>query len=128
MKRYVVGSYARPQEAVDAVKKLQEEGYPKEDITLISSTEARNSISSTADVEVSTDEAVTGKAVTDKVSKNEDTNDRSVWEKIKGSFSTSDHDYTVSTSSDDDPLYSYQKDIANGNIIVMVNGEPKSTK
>ncbi|WP_051910522.1 general stress protein [Carnobacterium pleistocenium] len=122
MKRHVVGSYESPQEAVDAVKKLQGKGYQKDDITLVSSTESRNLISNTAatDVEVSTDEAVT-----DRTSKNDNTDDRSVWGKIKGSFSTSEHDDTVSTSSDDDPLYSYQKDIANGNIIVMVNRELK---
>lgn len=122
MKRQVVGSYARPQEAVDAVKKLQEEGYQKEDITLISSTESRNSISNTTDVEVSTDEAVTGETA-----KDNDKDDRSIWQKIKESFSTKDYDDNVSTSSDDDPLYSYQEDLANGNIIVMVNGEKKGT-
>lgn len=123
MKRQVVGSYTRPQDAVDAVKKLQEEGYQKEDITLISSSEARNSISNTTDVEVSTDEAVTGKAA-----KSNDTDDRSIWEKVKGSFSINDSDDRVSTRSDDDPLYSYQQDLANGNIIVMVNGEKKEIR
>ena len=126
MKRQVVGSYARPQDAVDAVKKLQEEGYQKEDISLISSTEARNSISNTTDVEVTTDEAVTGRAAN--VTKDTDTDDRSMWEKIKGTFSTNDYDDKVSTSSDDDPLYSYQQDLANGNIIVMVSGEKKETR
>lgn len=122
MKRYVVGSYAIPQEAVDAVKKLQEEGYQKEDITLISSTESRNSISNTTDVEVTTDDAVTGGKPQDIVQ-----GDRTIWGKIKGAFSTDEYDATASTSSDDDPLYSYQKDLANGNIVVMVNGERKET-
>lgn len=120
MNRYVVGSYISPQEAIEAVRKLQEEGYRKEAITLVSSTESKNSISTTTDVEVSTDEAVTDQKTNAKRS-----DDRSAWEKIKGVFSTEDHDGKVSTSSDDDPLYSYQKDLANGNIIVMINEEKK---
>lgn len=120
MNRYVVGSYTSPQEAIEAVRKLQEEGYRKEAITLVSSTESKNSISTTTNVEVSTDEAVTNQKTNAKRS-----DDRSAWEKIKGVFSTEDHDGKVSTNSDDDPLYSYQQDLANGNIIVMINEEKK---
>lgn len=81
MNRYVVGSYTSPQEAIEAVRKLQEEGYRKEAITLVSSTESKNSISTTTDVEVSTDEAVTNQKTNAKRS-----DDRSAWEKIKGIF------------------------------------------
>ena len=122
MKRHVVGSYARPQEAVEAVKELQEKGYQKKDITLVSSAEARNLISNTTDVEITTDEAVTGGAT-----KENGTDHHSIWERIKATFSTDDYDDRVCTSTDDDPLYAYQKDIANGNIIVMVNIERKRT-
>jgi hypothetical protein len=120
MKRQVVGSYERSQEAVEAVKELQEKGYQKQDITLICSAEARNLISNTTDVEVTTDEAITGEAA-----KGNGTDHQSIWEKIKETFSTNDYDDRVCTSTDDDPLYAYQKDIANGNIIVMVNIERK---
>lgn len=120
MKRQVVGSYAKSQEAVEAVKELQGKGYQKQDITLICSSEARNLISNTTDVEVTTDEAITGEAA-----KGNRTDHQSIWERIKETFSTDDDDDRVFTSTDDDPLYAYQKDIANGNIIVMVNIERK---
>jgi len=118
MERYVVGSYASPQEAVDAVKKLQEEGYQKEDITLISSTESKNSISNTTDIIGTTNE-------TDIDTKDKDRDDRSIWKKIKESFSSHDSNESDSSQSNDDLLDDYQQDIANGNIIVVVNGEPK---
>lgn len=120
MERYVVGSYASPQEAVNAVNKLQEEGYQKEDITLISSTESKNSISNTTDIVGTTNE--TGIDTEDK-KKNKD--NRSIWKKIKESFSSNDSNETDSSQSNDDLLDAYQQDIENGNIIVVVKGEPK---
>ena len=81
MERYVVGSYASPQEAVNAVNQLQEEGYQKEDITLISSTESKNSISNTTDIVGTTNETDI-----DTVDKENDRDDRSIWKKIKESF------------------------------------------
>lgn len=120
MERYVVGSYASPQEAVNAVNKLQEEGYQKEDITLISSTESKNSISNTTDIVGTTNE--TGIDTEDK-KKNKD--NRSIWKKIKESFSSNDSNETDSSQSNDDLLDAYQQDIENGNIIIVVKGEPK---
>ncbi|WP_407371985.1 YsnF/AvaK domain-containing protein [Carnobacterium sp.] len=120
MERYVVGSYASPQEAVNAVNKLQEEGYQKEDITLISSTESKNSISNTTDIVGTTNETDI-----DTVDKENDKNDRSIWKKIKESFSSNDSNEPGSSQSNDDLLDAYQQDIANGNIIVVVKGEPQ---
>lgn len=111
MERYVVGSYVSPEEAVNAVKKLQEEGYQKEDITLISSTESKNSISDTTDIIGTIKET--------------DKDNRSIWKKIKESFSSNDSTEPSSSQSNDDFLDAYQQDIANGNIIVIVKGEPK---
>lgn len=120
MERYVVGSYASPQEAVNAVNKLQEEGYQKEDITLISSTESKNSISNTTDVLGTTNDSDRD---TEKSEKSRD--DRSIWKKIKESFSSNDSNESDSSQSNDDLLDDYRQDIANGNIIVVVKGEPK---
>lgn len=120
MERYVVGSYASPQEAVNAVNKLQEEGYQKEDITLISSTESKNSISNTTDIV-----GTTNKTDIDTEDKKKDKDNRSIWKKIKESFSSNDSNETDSSQSNDDLLDAYQQDIENGNIIIVVKGEPK---
>lgn len=120
MERYVVGSYASPQEAVNAVNKLQEEGYQKEDITLISSTESKNSISNTTDIVGTTNETDI-----DTEDKEKERDNRSIWKKIKESFSSNDSNEPGSSQSNDDLLDAYQQDIANGNIIVIVKGEPK---
>lgn len=120
MERYVVGSYASPQEAVNAVNKLQEEGYQKEDITLISSTESKNSISNTTDIV-----GTTNKTGIDTEDKKKDKDNRSIWKKIKESFSSNDSNETDSSQSNDDLLDAYQQDIENGNIIIVVKGEPK---
>lgn len=118
MERYVVGSYVSPQEAVNAVKKLQEEGYQKEAITLISSTESKNSLSNTTDIAGTTNETNTD-------TEEKDREDRSIWKKIKESFSSNDSNESDSSQSNDELLDAYQQDIANGNIIVVVKGEPK---
>lgn len=120
MERYVVGSYASPQEAVNAVKKLQEEGYQKEDISLISSTEAKKNISNTTDIV-----GTTNKTDIDAEDKKNDEDNRSIWKKIKESFSSNDSNESDPSQSKDDLLDAYQQDIANGNVIVVVKGAPK---
>lgn len=113
---FVEGSYATPQEAVAAVNRLQAEGYKKEDIRLVSSSETRGAFKEQSPVSVTAEDSYD---LDDNQTTEED--DRSIWEKMKDAFSTDDEDY--SNTSEDDPLYAYKEDITAGNIVVVVDGQ-----
>lgn len=113
--KFVEGSYGTTEEAFKAVKHLQEEGYKKEDIRLISNTTTRDAYANQTDINSSTE--------TDSSQTLDE--DQSFWEKIKGTFSVDDSEGNDSVHSDGDVLDGYQDDIAKGNIIVLVEGDPE---
>lgn len=123
MSKFVEGSYLSIEEAQKAIDVLVSRGYAENDITLVTNPSVRNSISMDTDVEVSTEyDGATDNGATD----NED--DRSMWDKIKDVFTVDTYDETSYDSPDynreDDVLYNYKDDIDNGNIIVLVDGDP----
>lgn len=114
--KFVEGSYSTSQEAFAVVERLQAEGYKKDAIRLVSNTSTKNTFMDQPGMDVTTDDTYT--QTTD--------DDRSMWEKIKDAFSAEDYEENNSIRSEDDVLHNYQDDIANGNIVVVVDGDPYS--
>lgn len=115
---FVEGSYVNPEEAFLAVERLQADGYKKEDIRLISNTATRNTFMDQPNMNVTTED----KHIQSTDQGTDD--DRSMWEKIKDAFSAEDYEENDSVRSEDDVLYNYQDDIANGSIVVGVDEDP----
>lgn len=111
---FVEGSYNTPEEAVEAVRRLEIKGYTKDDIRLVSNSASRNAFLDHSNVDVEID--------SNQGSEHGHDDDRSFWDKIKDAF-TLDDDYD--TSNDNDDLLSpYRDDISAGHIVVIVEGEP----
>lgn len=115
---FVEGSYVSSEEAFLAVDRLQKEGYKKDDIRLISNTATKNTFMNQPGMDVTTESNISQTTEQDMV------DNRSMWEKIKDAFSAEDYDENDSVHSKDDVLLDYRDDIANGNIIVLVEGDP----
>lgn len=117
MSKFVEGSYLSIEEAQKAIDVLVSQGYAEKDITLVTNPSVKDSISLNTDVEVTTDYADA-----------EDSDDRSMWDKIKDAFTVDTYDETSYDSpdynKDEDVLYNYKDDIDNGNIIVLVEDDP----
>ncbi|MBM6615938.1 YsnF/AvaK domain-containing protein [Desemzia sp. RIT804] len=118
MSKFVEGSYLSIEEAQKAIDVLVSQGYAERDITLVTNSSVKDSISLNTDVEVTTDYS--------EASDTED--DRSMWDKIKDVFTVDTYDETSYDSPDynrdEDVLYNYKDDIDNGNIIVLVEDDP----
>ncbi|MCC5895861.1 MAG: DUF2382 domain-containing protein [Alkalibacterium sp.] len=117
----VIGSYDSRDEALDVVHKLKNDGYQKQDIILYGNKDVANSIGDHEGVNVTAD---TG-SDTDRHDTRDTDNDGSLWEQIKGAFSTDTYDDDRSAEADynqdDDVLYPYRDDIKNGKIVVAVD-------
>ncbi|MFL2134545.1 YsnF/AvaK domain-containing protein [Desemzia sp. FAM 24101] len=118
MSKFVEGSYLSIEEAQKAIDVLVSRGYAENDITLVTNSSVKDSISMDTDVDVTTNY--------DGATDNDD--DKSMWDKIKDVFTVDTYDETSYDSPDynrdDDVLYNYKEDIDNGNIIVLVDGDP----
>ena len=118
--KFVEGSYETSQEAFAVVERLQAEGYNKDAIRLVSNTTTKNTFMDQPDIDITTDDSY------NQTTNHRTDDDRSMWEKIKDAFSAEDYDENDSVRSEDDVLYSYQDDIAKGNIVVVVEGDPNA--
>ncbi|MGP6145845.1 DUF2382 domain-containing protein [Jeotgalibaca sp. A122] len=120
MNRHVEGSYETVTQAFDAVERLKEQGYGRNDIYIVANDTVRDQIPYTLNAEVSTDNDLGG---TDE--------ERSLWEKIKDAFTFDDayeHNYnTPDYNVDNDPLSSYRDDLDRGNILVLVDKDAATT-
>ena len=116
--KFVEGSYETSQEAFAVVERLQAEGYNKDAIRLVSNTTTKNTFMDQPDIDITTDDSY------NQTTNHRTDDDRSMWEKIKDAFSAEDYEENNSIHSEDDVLYNYQDDIANGNIVVVVDGDP----
>lgn len=114
----VIGSYSTREEALSVIEQLRDEGYNRDDIVIYTTDEAARDFgfSGLSGIEVETDvsEAEGGHE------------DRSLWERIKDTFSSDTYDYSsneeeTGRSVDNDPLYQYRDDIAAGKIVITVN-------
>lgn len=120
----VIGSYDSRDEALDVVHKLKNEGYQKQDIILYGNDDAANSIGDHEGVNVTSDTSTDADRNRSGTTTN-DTDD-SLWEQIKGAFSTDTYDneeraQSPGYSQEDDVLYPYREDIKNGKIVVAVD-------
>lgn len=117
----VTGSYDSRDEALDVVHRLKNEGYQKQDIILYGNKSVANSIGDHEGVNVTADTESVG----DSQDNRDSDNDGSLWDQIKGAFSTDTYDDEDNTQSvdydqDNDVLYPYKDDIRNGKIVVAV--------
>ena len=110
--RRVEGTYVSVTEAVTAVERLRNQGYGKNDITLVANKRVREAIPYTTDAKVTTD-----------MTEMTDNDDRSLWEKIKDAFTMHDYDTMNYDDPTDDPMYDYREDIDRGNIVVFVDDD-----
>lgn len=116
MSRRVEGVYATVEEARAAVERLKDQGYSRDQISIVANADVRRSFSYQTDVDVSTD-AGAGMGV--------GSDNRSVWEKIKDSF-TMDENYnaadyaTAGGDASTDPLSGYHEEIERGSVVVLV--------
>lgn len=113
----VIGSYSTREEALSVIEQLRDEGYDRDDIIIYTTKDAAQNFGfsglSGIDVETNVDEV-------------EGTHEeRSLWERIKDTFTSNTYEedsYTekADDSVNDDPLYSYKEDIAAGKIVITV--------
>ena len=126
MERRVEGIYPNVEEALRAVDRLREQGYSRENITLVANDEVRRTFGSDVDADVSTQDIDQDRSM-DRVDEGDE--DRSVWESIKDFF-TMDDTYDDANYDDpnydveNDPLYAHRSAITQGEIAVLVTGEP----
>lgn len=114
----VIGSYSTREEALSVIEQLRDEGYDRDDIVIYTTDEAARNFgfSGLSGIDVETD-------VNDTEGVQED---RSLWERIKDAFSTNTYEEYVPNeeetgrSADNDPLYQYRDDIADGKIVITV--------
>lgn len=120
----VLGSYRNQEEAIKVLKRLKEEGYNKENVTVYTNSKNIDELEDSKDVNANIDNV--------EQTTNNGEDDRSFWTKVKDSFSTNTYDYeTDSKNSDynqvDDILYPYRNDLDKGNIIVVVENYDGNT-
>lgn len=117
----VIGSYDSRDEALDVVHNLKSAGYQKQDIIIYGDQSVANSIGDHEGVNVTAD---TGNDY-DSPDKRDTGNEGSLWDQIKGAFSTDTYDdqnaQGADYDQDNDVLYPYRDDIKNGKIVVAVD-------
>ncbi|MCT1798680.1 YsnF/AvaK domain-containing protein [Aerococcus viridans] len=105
----VIGKYRDPAEVRVTLKRLEREGYDRNDIALYSNRANFNQFEDTMGVDVRT---------ADEVSSTRSDGDRSFWDEIKDMF-TMDDDYGVETTQDDF-ITPYREDIQDGYTVIAV--------
>lgn len=121
MERRVEGIYPNVEEALRAVDRLREQGYSRENITLVANDEVRRTFGSDVDADVSTQDIDQDRSM-DRVDEGDE--DRSVWESIKDFFTMDDTYDDPNYDVENDPLYAHRSVITQGEIAVLVTGEP----
>jgi hypothetical protein len=121
MERRVEGIYPNVEEALRAVDRLREQGYSRENITLVANDEVRRTFGSDVDADVSTQDIDQDRSM-DRVDEGDE--DRSVWESIKDFFTMDDTYDDPNYDVENDPLYAHRSVITEGEIAVLVTGEP----
>ncbi len=111
---FVKGSYNTVDEALEAAKRLQSEGYSSKDITLISNVTTRDSYLNNSDIDVKTPENY------------DDDNglkDESLWDKIVNAFTVEDEYDRYPRGEHEDPLVNYRSDIDAGKVLLVVEDD-----
>lgn len=123
-RRVVVGTYDNQNEVATEVRRLIDEGYPKEKITVYTNEENLDTLRDSQDVNVEAEGTVE--------STSGDTGEKSLWEEIKDAFSADTYDYDDAAQDpnytrDDDVLYPYRDDIVAGKMIIVVEDYREDT-
>lgn len=112
MNRRVEGIYTNVDDAMNAVNRLHEEGYSRDDIKVVANATVRETMPFTMDAEVTSDTDTAGMAGDD---------NRSLWDKIKDAFTVDEYD--AMQYGEEDTIRQYHDDIENGHILVLVNDD-----
>ncbi|HFJ5518376.1 TPA: DUF2382 domain-containing protein [Enterococcus faecium] len=116
----VIGSYSTRDEALSVIERLRNEGYDRDDIVIYTTDEAatRLGFDGLSGIDVETDE-----------NRMDGEEDRSLWERIKDTFSFDTYDSETATP-ENDPLYQYRGDISAGKFVITVKGyrQPETTE
>ena len=120
MVKRVEGVYPSVEEALRAVERLRDEGYSRNNITLVANEDVRTRLSAEVEADVTTQKG-------DETRTDED--NKSFWESVKDAFTTDDS-YDESNYDDpnydaeNDPVYDYRESISEGHVAVLVSGGP----
>ncbi len=111
---FVQGSYNTVDEALEAAKRLQNEGYSSKDITLISNVTTRDSYLNNSDINVKTPE---------NYDEDNGLKDESLWDKIVNAFTVEDEYDRYPRGGHEDPLVNYRSDIDAGKVLLVVEDD-----
>jgi len=111
---FVKGSYNTVDEALEAAKRLQSEGYSSKDITLISNVTTRDSYLNNSDINVKTPE---------NYDEDNGLKDESLWDKIVNAFTVEDEYDRYPRGGHEDPLVNYRSDIDAGKVLLVVEDD-----
>ena len=111
---FVKGSYNTVDEALEAAKRLQSEGYSSKDITLISNVTTRDSYLNNSGINVKTPE---------NYDEDKGLKDESLWDKIVNAFTVEDEYDRYPRGGHEDPLVNYRSDIDAGKVLLVVEDD-----
>lgn len=111
---FVKGSYNTVDEALEAAKRLQSEGYSSKDITLISNVTTRDSYLNNSGINVKTPE---------NYDEDNGLKDESLWDKIVNAFTVEDEYDRYPRGGHEDPLVNYRSDIDAGKVLLVVEDD-----
>lgn len=115
----VLGSYNTRDEALNVVDRLHNDGYQKQDIIIYAKDPKTLGDHEAVDV-------ATGAGNRDNERKEKHEDDRSLWDKVKDAFTSDSYDYEEEKKADaynpdDDMLYQYRDDLADGKFVIAVD-------
>lgn len=111
----VIGSYRTEDEAIRVIKRLLNEDYLKDEVTIFTNSNVADTLNNPEKIDV---------AKPDLSGNDEDgKNDQSFWQALKDAFKVRDHDYyeDPNYTAEDDLLHDYRDDLERGNIVVVVD-------
>ncbi|MEY8292330.1 hypothetical protein AAK882_06745 [Carnobacteriaceae bacterium 52-44] len=143
MNKRVEGIYPNVEEALQAVDRLRDQGYTRDAITLVANEEIQGRFSSNVDANITTEDRSMDRVDEETTSQVTDTHtndnrsmdradnseeDKSFWDSVKDAFtfdnsSADDSDYIA----EEDPVYEYRDVISQGQVAVLISGDPEAT-
>lgn len=121
--RKVLGSYNTRDEALNVVDRLQNDGYQKQDIIVYANDPQTLGDHEAVDVATGDDRRDDTPRDTDR---DNDRDDRNLWDKVKDAFTSDSYDHDEEKkrehyNPDDDILYPYRDDLADGKYVIAVD-------
>lgn len=107
----VHGSYMQSSDALNAVEELKEQGYTRDQIRVVSIKDCGRDCSVDHRIEENSKEKIK--------------DDRTLWQKFKDIYTYSDYktDYWNTYVAEDEILSTYQTNLENGEILVLVDSD-----